>query len=157
VSRLHVPLEDVARPRSRRLPALGAVRESSVQAAVLRYLRLDRRVAWVRRFNTGAHVTQETTPNGKPKRRLIRYAFPGCSDLLGQLRDGRLLAVEVKTRNGRVSPAQQVFLATVERNGGVAVLARSIEDVGRALDRAWDADAGRRLGASHIPAEERQP
>ena len=125
--------------------------EGSVQAAVLRYLRLDCRVAWVQRFNTGAHVTAETPPSGKPKRRFIRYAFPGCADLLGQLRDGRFLAVEVKTRTGRVSPAQQAFLATVARHGGVALLARSIEDVRRALDLACDADAGRRRAASPSP------
>ena len=130
--------------------------ESSAQAAVLRYLRLDRRVAWVQRFNTGAHLTEETQGNGKPKRRFIRYAFPGCSDLLGQLRDGRFLAVEVKTRTGRVSATQRAFLATVERNGGVAILARSVEDVSQMLDLACDADAGRRRGAFPVPASEKQ-
>ena len=132
-------------------------RESSVQAAVLCYLRLDRRVAWVQRFNTGAHVTEEIPLNGKAKRRFIRYAFPGCSDLLGQLRDGRFLAVEVKTRTGRVSAAQRAFLATVERHGGVAILARSVEDVSRMLDRTCDADAGRRCGTFPVPASEKRP
>ena len=144
-------------PAPRPAPCLFTPSEGSVQAAVLGYLRLDRRVAWVQRFNTGAHVTAETGANGKPKRRFIRYAFPGCADLLGQLRDGRFLAVEVKTRTGRVSPAQEAFLATVARHGGVAVLARSIEDVRRTLDLACDADAGRRRMAFPVPALETTP
>jgi hypothetical protein len=121
---------------------------------ILRALRLDRRVAWVQRFNTGAHVTEETRANGKAKRRFIRYAFPGCADLLGQLRDGRFLAVEVKTPTGRLSGTQQAFLATVSRHGGVALVARSLEDLRQQLDAACRADAGRCGGSSFDPALE---
>ena len=147
----------VGRPKRASVRSAPVSPEGSIQAAVLRFLRLDRRVAWVQRFNTGAHVTAETPPNGKPKRRFIRYAFPGCADLLGQLRDGRFLAVEVKTRTGRLSPAQQAFLATVAKNGGVALIARSVEDVSRALDLACDADAGRRRVVFPVPALETTP
>lgn len=144
----------VGRPKQ---PPTRSPREASVQATVLRFLRLDRRVAWVQRFNTGAHATEHIRPNGRRTKRFIRYAFPGCADLLGQLRDGRFLAVEVKTRTGRVSPAQQAFLATVAHNGGVALVARSVEDVSRTLDLACDADAGRRRGALPVPALEKRP
>jgi hypothetical protein len=75
---------------------------------------------------------------------MIRYAFPGCSYVLGQLTDGRILPVEVKARGGRPTPEQRTFLETVRRHRGVAVLARSVEDVQAALDLACGADAGRR-------------
>lgn len=106
--------------------------EAQIQASVLRYLSMDHRVAWANRFNTGAHVIEE-----KGRRRFIRYAFPGCSDILGQLVDGRFLAVECKARLGRLTKTQRIFLETVNQFGGVAVTARSIIDVQTALNSAF--------------------
>lgn len=57
----------------------------------------------------------------------------GCSDILGQMKDGRLLAVEVK-RPGWSGPtdarehAQAAFLEKVRRFGGVAGFVRSPEE-----------------------------
>jgi hypothetical protein len=103
--------------------------ESAVQDAILRYLRFERRVAWAHRFNTGAHVIEDAAG-----RRYVRYAFPGCSDILGQLVNGAFLAIECKTARGRARPEQIAFLAQVEASGGLAILARSIDDVRDALD-----------------------
>lgn len=52
----------------------------------------------------------------------------GSSDLIGITPDGRFLAVEVKTATGRVSKEQQTFIDAVRRSGGIAGIARSIED-----------------------------
>jgi len=114
------------------------VPESTIQDAILRFLQWDRRVAWAERFNTGAHLIEGTTGNGKKSRRFIQYAFKGCSDILGQLVDGRFLAVEVKTRSGRATKEQQAFLDKVDASGGVAVLARSVDEVKNALDAVCD-------------------
>ncbi|MBK1723836.1 VRR-NUC domain-containing protein [Thiocystis violacea] len=108
--------------------------EHDIQCAILRYLAVDRRVAWARRFNTGAHVVEERDKHGKPKRRFIRYAFPGCSDVLGQLVTGKFLAIEVKRLGEEPSDEQAAFLAQVEAAGGLAILACGIEDVKRGLD-----------------------
>ena len=43
--------------------------------------------------------------------------------------DGRLLAIEVKSPSGRATEAQAAFLALVATHGGVAVLARSLDDL----------------------------
>ena len=104
--------------------------ESSIQAAILRFLRVCRAVAWAERFNTGA-MKQETKDarTGKLKRRFVRFAFPGCSDILGQMKDGRFLAIEVKTSTGRATEEQEAFLQRVAEHGGVAILARSLGDV----------------------------
>ena len=96
--------------------------EAQVLKSTLAWLRRDTRVAWAHRFNTGAHVVGE----GR-HRRFIRYAFPGCSDVLGQL--GHLLAIEVRrpsTRN-QARPAQLAFLETVNRHGGLGLVAAGIE------------------------------
>ena len=108
--------------------------EHSIQDAILRYLTLDPRIAWTERFNTGAHVLEETKPNGKKSRRFIRYAFKGCADLLGQTVDGRFLAIEVKTRSGRPTSDQERFLRKVNDNNGIGFVARSVEEVQRVLN-----------------------
>jgi hypothetical protein len=103
-------------------------------AAVLRYLVLDRRVAWASKFNSGAHVKQGVDSRGKPTRRFIRYAFVGCADVLGQMADGRFLAIEVKVGRDTLSGDQEAFLSRVRAAHGVAIEARSIDDVRAALD-----------------------
>jgi len=104
--------------------------EHDIQGAILRYLTLDARVAWAHRFNTGAHVIEEP---GQP-RRFIRYAFKGCADILGQLTDGRFLAVECKRKGEHPTPEQAAFLAKVANNGGVSFVARCVEDAKTNID-----------------------
>jgi hypothetical protein len=71
--------------------------EHAIQDAILRYLAVDKRIAWAQRINSGAHTAESVNAKGKPVRRFVRYGFPGCSDILGQLTDGRLLAIEPRT------------------------------------------------------------
>lgn len=97
-----------------------AAPERSVLNDVLKALRLHRAVAWVQRVNTGAYKT----PDG----RFIRFGFTGCPDILGQLRDGRILMVECKADAGRVSDDQAAVIAKVKQYGGCAGVARSIDD-----------------------------
>lgn len=109
--------------------------ERDIQASILRYLAWDNRVAWVRRFNTGAHVIDDTKKDGTPTRRQVKYGFPGCADLLGQLVTGQLLAIECKRPGGRKRPEQREFLAQVRAAGGLGFFATSIDEVRVALDR----------------------
>lgn len=60
----------------------------------------------------------------------------GSSDLIGFTPvtiNGKTLAVftavEVKTSTGRLSKQQSAFLAAVKQSGGIAIEARSVEDV----------------------------
>lgn len=98
--------------------------EAAALVEVLKALRGHPAVAWCERQNTGA------TREGD---RFIRYGWRGCSDVLGQLKDGRFLAVEVKAPGGRLRPEQAAFLEQVAAAGGVAFVARSCADVGREL------------------------
>ena len=52
----------------------------------------------------------------------------GMSDIMGALMDGRTLAIEVKSRTGRMRPGQEEFLASIRAAGGVAGVCRSVED-----------------------------
>lgn len=108
--------EQVSRTNDR--PEAAALRE------VLMALKNHPAVAWVERQNTGAF---------KQEGRFIRFGWRGCSDLLGQLKDGRLLAVEVKGPKGRIRPEQAAFLERVRGNGGMAFVARNCRDVFDAL------------------------
>jgi len=52
----------------------------------------------------------------------------GVSDILG-LHKGKLIAIEVKSAKGAVRPEQKVFIDEVNKRGGFAFVARSVEDV----------------------------
>ena len=52
----------------------------------------------------------------------------GVADIIG-CHDGRMFAIEIKTEKGRVTPYQQRFIDRVNDAGGLAFVARSIEDV----------------------------
>lgn len=65
--------------------------------------------------------------------RTIKFGLVGSSDIIGLLRGGRFLGIEVKTPTGRQSPEQVKFENMIRRMGGLYVLARSVDDVWEAL------------------------
>lgn len=94
--------------------------EREVQKVIIGFLRGHSRVAWVERMNSGA---------GKKKGFYMRFGFVGCPDILGQMKDGRVLAVECKARGGKVTPDQESFLSLVTMWKGVAGVCYSLDDV----------------------------
>lgn len=52
----------------------------------------------------------------------------GSSDLVGIAPDGRFLAVEVKTPKGRPTKEQLRFIEAVRNAGGIAGIARSVDE-----------------------------
>jgi hypothetical protein len=99
-------------------------RESAALAEVLKVLRHHSAVAWIQRQNSGM---------AKVGGRFVRFGWKGCSDLLGMMRDGRLLAVECKAPGGKMRAEQAEFLSLVRRFGGVAFVAKDCRDVLREL------------------------
>lgn len=55
-----------------------------------------------------------------------RFHLKGVSDILGVI-GGRFLAIEVKTEAGRLTPEQRAFLVNINTEGGIAFVARSLE------------------------------
>ena len=100
--------------------------EAAALVEVLKALRAHPGVAWCERMNSGA---------ARIGARFVRFGWPGCPDVLGQLSDGRLLGVEVKGPTGRLRPEQSVFLERIRCAGGVAFMARDCRDVFRELEK----------------------
>ncbi len=80
---------------------------------------------------TGARVIRVNAGKGTVT---IRKAQPfhgvpeGVSDLVGWSKGGRFLALEVKTRTGRATPAQLAFIEAVKGSGGIAGVVRSVDE-----------------------------
>lgn len=60
--------------------------------------------------------------------RLVRYGLSGSSDIIAIIR-GRFVGIEVKVGRDAHRHNQKNFAAAVRRNGGIYVLARSVDDV----------------------------
>ena len=92
--------------------------EKDLQKEILSYLCSSGIFAW--RQNTGAVLY---------KKRFVRFGLPGISDIIGIMPDGRFLAIEVKSEKGKLTVYQEGFLEAVRKNGGIAIIARSLFDV----------------------------
>ena len=101
--------------------------EAAALCEVLKALNAHPAVAWCERMNSGA---------ARVGGRFIRFGFTGCPDVLGQLRDGRLLGVEVKAPKGKLRPEQVVMLERIAGAGGVSFVARDCRDVIQELNTA---------------------
>lgn len=104
--------------------------EGIVEKSIFRYLRL-RQIFAFKVKNTGTY-----------DQKLKRYRSTGANfrkgvaDILG-IYNGRPLAIEVKSEKGRLSPEQKQFLHDWAAQGGIAIVARSPEDVALRLDH-WN-------------------
>ena len=119
---LDIPPELVK--RGPRKPS-GQPTEAQILKAVMALLKRHPKVAQCWRQNSGTF--QERNRDGS-----VRYIRAntqrGMSDIMGVLKDGRTLAIEVKSATGRMRPGQEEFLATIRQAGGVAGVCRSVED-----------------------------
>lgn len=97
--------------------------ETEIQKSILDFLDKHPDVAWSTRMNNGMATAKGSR---------VRFAFKGISDIIGQMsrnRNGVMLAIEVKGKSGHATPEQIAFLEKVNRNGGIAGICRSVEDV----------------------------
>ena len=88
-----------------------------------RLLRINAGVAWqgrVLQHNRDLLVLENP--------RAIRLAAPGVSDLLGWTQHGRFVAIEVKAGRRQPTDEQAAFIDLVRRSGGLAGVARSVEE-----------------------------
>lgn len=95
------------------------MKESDIVRAILDYLQLKGIFAW--RVNNGGIYRGD----GK-------YSFSGTkgvADIIGVLKDGKILTIECKTKKGKLSIHQDLFLDTIMDNGGVALVATGWQEV----------------------------
>ena len=104
--------------------------EAEVQRAILEYLKTRGDVvAW--RANSRTVVM----PGKGGRMRPVFFGFPGQPDIIGFMYwSGRFLAIEVKApgKENNLTNDQRAFLELV-REGGIAIVASSVEDVVRGL------------------------
>ena len=73
--------------------------------------------------------------NNTGRKHNIKFGVVGGSDILGitnercKIGKGRFLAIEVKDKKYKASQAQLIFLDIINSNGGIGILARSVDDV----------------------------
>lgn len=107
-------------------------REKYIQNEILRTFGTNPKIRlW--RANVGASTF--LGPNGKQR---VQFGVPGQADLTGiiphpETGHGVRLEIEVKSAVGRQRPEQANYQKMIEKFGGVYILARSVEDVFKAL------------------------
>jgi hypothetical protein len=107
--------------------------ERDVLKAVWKLLAHHPRVAWITRINSGTAPMDFGNGRVAP----IRFNYKdGISDLIGQMKDGRFIACEVKRPGEQPKPNQRAFLDEVRANRGVAFCAHSIDEALTALEAA---------------------
>lgn len=87
--------------------------EREIQNAVMDVLGRHPLVAWVYVISVG---TYRGHSGGRP----IKIGFPGQADIMGQMKDGRILAIEVKKPGQKPRADQYEFLQLVSRHNGLA-------------------------------------
>ena len=113
------------------------MKESVIQRLIIAWLKTNDIFCW---RNNSVGVYDETSKSFRSQ--VGVGALNGVSDILGVLNDGRLLAIEVKTQVGILSPAQSKFINAVNDRGGVAFVARSLDDAKTQLQRIIDGKNG---------------
>lgn len=79
----------------------------------------------VRRRNVGAAVTAG---------RLVKFGHPGEADITGIAKPGGVcIEIEVKAARDRLRPEQASFLRMIRDHGGIALVARNVEETKLAL------------------------
>lgn len=101
--------------------------ESEIQTTILDYMKLCGIFCW-RNNSVGIYDTYKHQYRRPPKHHLN-----GVPDILGILPNGQFLGIEVKSKRGKLSQAQQAFANFAKIHGGLVFIARSIEDVKSAL------------------------
>lgn len=97
------------------------MKESDIQSAIMIALGEHPSVVFV-------YVTSTGTFKGLKGGRPIKIGFPGMPDIMGMLRDGRLLGIEVKKPNEYPTDIQEQFLDTISLNNGVSGWCTSAEE-----------------------------
>lgn len=104
----------------------GSMNEHCIQNSILLAIGS---LPWLRvwRNNTGALLDRNN--------KLVKFGLQGSADIIGMMKpNGRFIAIEVKTQKGMQTASQRRVQKMVEDMGGLYILARSVEDVLKALE-----------------------
>ena len=108
------------------MASMVKIPERDILKSVLHFMRIHPAVAWCERMNVAGAQ--------KIRGQYVQFGFKGCPDIIGMTRTGQFIGIECKSATGRLSAEQRAFLAKVQKGGGIAIVARSLDDVMPALD-----------------------
>ena len=120
-STVSIPQPAVKAPVKKSTPKSNEPSEAQILKSILHYLRVHPKVAWRMRVNSGVFMDGDRYIQANSQR--------GCADIVGMLSGGLCFAIEVKSRTGKVSQHQQEFIDLIVSGGGIAGVARSVDDV----------------------------
>ena len=92
------------------------MKESDIRDEIVQYLEKKGCMVWL-----------DKQAAGKTKYHFKKSA--GVPDILGILRDGTFLGIEVKTAKGKVSESQESFISEASKRYAVCFVVRSLDDV----------------------------
>lgn len=111
---------------------MPAMTEQQLKTLIKNYLIAKGHYVWVN--NSGLTRSKYTDRDGITKERAWRAGMRGSSDIIGvEKGTGRFIAVECKVGRNKTTPDQDNFLHEVERRGGHAIIAYTLEDVQKYL------------------------
>lgn len=96
--------------------------EQGIQKIIIDYLKLKKFIVFKHR-NVG--IYKQKTKKYIP----LSFGEKGISDIIACSTQGLFVAIEVKKKGGKPSENQLEFLERVRRNGGIGILAYSLDDV----------------------------
>ncbi len=98
------------------------LKESHIQKAIIDFLKVKKILCFKHR-NVG--IYKQATNSYIP----LAFGEKGISDIIGCLKNGRFLAIEVKRKGNKPSNEQLEFIERVNKMGGVGIIAYSLDDV----------------------------
>lgn len=105
--------------------------EASIKRSILTYLWYNRIFCW-----NNESVGIYDASRGIYRKKNSIFQAKGPPDILGIYR-AKPLGIEVKSRKGVLSDDQRTFLEKFRYEGGIAFVARSIDDVKRELSMVY--------------------
>ena len=103
--------------------------EKEIQKIILKAIKRHPYVAW-------AYTTSSGYVKGVNGGQMFRVGVPGMSDIMGQMKDGRLLAIEVKVPGKKPTELQMDFIQLVNQYYGVGGWADNIETAIKIIEEA---------------------
>lgn len=108
---------------------LPKISEKAIETQILTWLMYKGIFSW--KINrTGVYDVKR----GVFRKPVSRFELKGIPDICGVFL-GKPLFIEVKAKDGRVSPDQQAFLQRAQNEGALCLVAKSVEDVEEFLKR----------------------
>jgi VRR-NUC domain len=88
---------------------------------LLNYLKQQGVVSFYHRTTTGLFLQRPGT--------FIQCGFKGLPDFIGMFTTGRFFCIEAKSPKGKTRPEQQIFIDQINLDGGLAIIARCLDDI----------------------------